>query len=222
MIRVALLSMVVALSGAMVPGPLFAVTLYEARLVGWSAGVWLIAGHMLAELLLVALLFIGLGGVLKRPLVTRTIGIIGGAVLLYLAWGMVATALGQAPLATEQAAATHTPAGLILQGLLLTVINPYWYIWWATAGIGLVAAQTGRHGRRAWPVFFTGHILGDYLWYVAVSTTIAIAGSFISDALYRGLIVICGAFVAALGVGFLIVSLRPRPREDSPAPEGTS
>lgn len=44
---------------------------------------------MVAELLLLIGIRVGLGRVLQRPAVTRGIGLIGGVMLLYFAWGMV-------------------------------------------------------------------------------------------------------------------------------------
>jgi threonine/homoserine/homoserine lactone efflux protein len=205
MIQVALVSLAVAFSGAVVPGPLFAMTLAQARLVGWTAGVWLIAGHMLAELALVGLLYAGLGAALKRPAVTRTVGLVGGAVLCYFAWDMAHAAA--APVAAHAGGALSI-LGLVLRGLVLSVVNPYWYIWWATAGIGLIAAQSATHGRRAWPVFFAGHILGDTLWYVFVAVLIAVSGAFLSDAVFRTLIYACAAGVAVLGLVFAVHAVR--------------
>ncbi len=209
--RVFFVSLAVALSGAVVPGPLFAMTLYQARLVGWSAGIWIIVGHLLAELAVVALLYAGLGAALKRPVVTRVIGLVGGAVLLYFAWEMARTALLSGALAGAAGGNALSALGLVGQGLVLTLLNPYWYIWWATAGVALIAAQSARHGGRAWPVFFSGHILGDYLWYQLVALLIAVSGRFLSDGTFRGLIIACAAGVAALGMWFIIGAARPRP-----------
>lgn len=207
MIRVFVLSMTLALSGAVVPGPLFAMTLYQARLVGWTAGIWLMVGHMLTELVLVALLYAGLGAVLKRPAVMRIIGLIGGVVLLYFAWSMARAALAPGLHAGASGGAL-TVFGLIGNGVALTLTNPYWYLWWATAGVAIIAAQSARHGRVAWPVFFTGHIFGDNLWYVLVAVLVAVSGRFLDDGAFRMLILICSVGVGALGIGFLVHAFR--------------
>ena len=204
MIGVVLLSMLVAFSGAIVPGPLFVATLNQALLVGWSAGLWLSVGHLLAELALVIAIAAGLGGVLRKPSVSRLVGIIGGLVLLYFAWGMLTSGyLTQLPEARHVRGAAMSIGMLIGQGALLSVTNPYWHLWWATAGIGLIAQQTGQYGPRAWSAFFIGHELGDFLWYVAVSTLVALGGNLLNPAVHRGLILTCGLGIAVLGVLFL-------------------
>ena len=216
MIRVALLSMLVAFSGAIVPGPLFAVTLEQALRVGWSAGLWLCVGHLLVELALVIAISAGLGSVLQRPSVTRLVGVVGGMVLCYFAWGMLTTALSGHLAPAQSAGHAAMSIGMLIgQGALLSVTNPYWHLWWATAGIGLIAHQTGRYGRRAWTAFFIGHELGDFIWYVAVSTVIAVSRHFFSASVHRGLILICGAGIALLGVTFLVRALLPRAARES-------
>jgi threonine/homoserine/homoserine lactone efflux protein len=206
MIRLAVLSMMVAFTGAIVPGPLFAVALQQALLVGWTAGLWLSVGHMLAELGLLAVLRAGLGGLLKRLVVARAIGIVGGAVMLYFAWGMVTTALG-GPIAT---AAHHghrlglSAVALVGQGVALSIFNPYWIIWWATVGMGLIASQLSKSGNRAWAVFFVGHTLADFIWYVGITLLIGFGGALLPQSVHRGLILVCGAGLAVLGVLFLV------------------
>ena len=201
--------MLVAFSGAIVPGPLFAVTLEQALRVGWTAGLWLCLGHLLAELALVAAIAAGLGGVLRKPLITRGVGLLGGLVLLYFAWGMITSAPPAASGATPHAPVVAMSMGMLIgQGILLSVTNPYWHLWWATAGIGLIAQQTGKHGPRAWAAFFIGHELGDFIWYVAVSTLVALGGNFLNPTFHHGLILVCGIGIAVLGVLFLLRAIR--------------
>jgi threonine/homoserine/homoserine lactone efflux protein len=216
MIGTFFLSLLIGLSGATIPGPLFALTVQQALAVGWTAGLWLMIGHMLAEGALVTGLRFGLGRFLQRPLVTRVVGLVGGSVLLYLAWGMLATALQGRLSARGAAAAGMSPFELVGSGFLLTVTNPTWYIWWATAGVALIAARVESQRERTWPVFFTGHILADYLWYILVSTLVAVGGSFLSPAVHRAVILVCGTGVAIIGLYFVLRPLLEK-RENTPS-----
>ncbi|MHB9131681.1 MAG: LysE family transporter [Armatimonadota bacterium] len=204
MIAVFFLSLLVGFSGALMPGPMFAVTVQQALLVGWSVGLWISIGHVLAELALFVALRFGLGDLLTRRTVTRVISVVGGAVLLYLAWGMFQTALHGVLAHGASAKGAMTYGKLIGQGAILSLTNPTWHVWWATVGIGLIASQIAKHGRRAWPVFFVGHTLADFIWYVGLSTIIAMSGSFFNERLHRGLILLCAAGVTAIGVKFLL------------------
>jgi threonine/homoserine/homoserine lactone efflux protein len=218
MIGVFLVSLLTAFSGAIVPGTLFALVINQALLTGWMAGVWIITGHALAELALLVALRVGLGAFLRRKAVTRVIGLVGGAVLLYFAWSMVDLAHhGSLRTAGDEHAAAMSVGVLILQGAAVSVLNPYWHLWWATVGVGLVATQSARHGGNAWPTFFTGHILADYLWYVAISVLVALGGKAVDPAVHRIIILVCAGFIAVMGLSFLLAPLRETLRPQ-PAP----
>jgi threonine/homoserine/homoserine lactone efflux protein len=129
-------SFVLALSGALMPGPLLAATVGESVRHGPRAGPLLIAGHAVLEFALVAALFLGLAPLLTDHKVTAVIGIAGGAVLLWTAFGMVRT-LPVLSL-TKDKAMNRGQGRLIVSGILLSLSNPYWTIWWATFGLAYI------------------------------------------------------------------------------------
>ncbi|MEK6655195.1 MAG: LysE family transporter, partial [Thermodesulfobacteriota bacterium] len=59
-------SFLIALSGAMMPGPLLTAAIGEASRRGFIAGPLLVAGHGILELVLVAALLLGLAPYLQR------------------------------------------------------------------------------------------------------------------------------------------------------------
>ncbi len=77
-------SFILALSGALMPGPLFTLTVAEAARRGTRAGPMIITGHGLLELLLVVAVIKGLGPFLKEPPVIGTIALLGGIILLVM------------------------------------------------------------------------------------------------------------------------------------------
>ena len=81
---------------------------------------------------------------------------------------------------------------LILSGILMSLVNPYWSIWWATIGLGYILHSMNA-GTMGVVAFFTGHILGDLFWYAAVSTAIWKGRQLLSDRGYRILIGTCAA-----------------------------
>jgi len=203
MIALFFLSLFVGFSGAVVPGPLFAYTVGQALAFGWMAGVWLSLGHVMAEVLLVLGLRAGLGDFLQRPKTVRVIGLLGGAVLLYFAWGML-TMHVTAVVTTNGAVISPGVFGLLVKGMLLTLVNPYFYLWWATIGIGMITTQADKLGPSAWGVFLCGHGLADVIWYVAVSVILAVSGSFFSPVIHHAIIVTAGIGVAILGMVFIV------------------
>jgi threonine/homoserine/homoserine lactone efflux protein len=189
-------SFVIALSGALMPGPLFTITLSESARRGFLAGPLIVLGHGMLELALVLLLLLGLGPVLKDDRILGSIALLGAVVLIWMALGMIrslpALSLNTAGAGSE---GTHP----VWAGILMSLANPYWILWWATIGLGytMYSWQQGPAGVIA---FFLGHIAADLGWYAAVSFTVSRGRQFMSDRLYRG--VVAGCAVALLGFGF--------------------
>ena len=75
-------SFILALSGALMPGPLLTVTVAESARAGFRAGPLLITGHAALEFLLVIAIVLGLGPFLKSPPVMGVIALVGGGILL--------------------------------------------------------------------------------------------------------------------------------------------
>ena len=82
-------SFVVALSGALMPGPLLTITVSESARRGWIAGPLIILGHGILELLLVVAISFGFGEALTRGHVLSSISVIGGAILFWMGWSML-------------------------------------------------------------------------------------------------------------------------------------
>ncbi len=81
-------SFVIALSGALMPGPLLTATISESsRRV--SAGPLMIAGHAILELALVVALFLGLAPFFQMPAVFAVSALAGAVILIWMAAGML-------------------------------------------------------------------------------------------------------------------------------------
>jgi len=103
-----------------------------------------------------------------------------------------------------QMAEGHEKARLspVLVGMLASLSNPYWTLWWATIGLGyLVAAM--EYGVRGIAAFFLGHIAADYAWYALVSLGISRGKKFLKDRTYQLMIRCCGLFLVGFAVWFL-------------------
>ena len=192
------MAFVVGLSGAMMPGPLLAVTIRESTRRGAWAGPLLIVGHAILEAVLVAALVFGLAGVFKHPLVIILISFAGGAMMCRMGWDMIRSAK-TLTLALE----TGRDGGMhpVLAGIAVSLANPYWTIWWATIGLGYLVMGL----KFGWPgilAFFSGHIAADFAWYTLVGVGVAQGRQFLSDVSYRRLIMLCGAVLLLFGAWF--------------------
>jgi threonine/homoserine/homoserine lactone efflux protein len=93
MLTIFLNSLLIAYTGALMPGSLLTYTIDKGMKKGPSSGLLIILGHSLLELLIVVLILSGLGPYLGLLYVKAAIGFAGGAVLIYLGIGMIREAV---------------------------------------------------------------------------------------------------------------------------------
>lgn len=195
-------SFVVALSGALMPGPLLAVTIAESAKRGHSAGPLLVLGHAILEFCFVAVVLLcGLAGAgfIGHPMVVRVAGLAGGIMLGWMGLGMLRSSRRTALDCTAAAKTTMHP---VVAGIVVSLLNPYWIFWWATIGISylVIGIQFGAAGVAA---FFVGHIMADLTWYWLVSAAAAKGRRILPDAVYRKIIACCGCLLVVFGAWFL-------------------
>lgn len=195
-------NLVVGFSGAMMPGPLLTVTINESARRGFKAGPLIVLGHAILELVLVAGLMLGLSNMFKSPSFGAVVGIVGGALLLWMGFDMVKNAWRGTLSLDLEVTDKKALMGPVLLGIVVSLSNPYWSLWWATFGLKQIngAWVLGIGGLGA---FYTGHILADLVWYSAVAGAVAGGRRLMSDRVYRWIIGACGIFLMWLGVGFI-------------------
>lgn len=196
-------SFIIALSGAMMPGPLLTVTISESSRRGAITGPLLITGHAILEFILIIGLLIGIEPVLKHELFFITIALTGGIIILWMAWGMFRSL---PILSVNREAKTGKKNNLLLSGILLSIANPYWIIWWATIGIGYIA-YTRELGLADIFIFFIGHIAGDFIWYTAISLAVSKGKKLFTDRIYRIIIAVCAVFLSCFAIYLVITAV---------------
>ncbi len=200
-------SLLVGLSGAVAPGPLLTAVIGDVARTGFWAAPLLVLGHALLELLVVLTLARGLARAIRHPTVLRTIAALGGITLLVLGADLARAAwTGAVHLGEAQAApAAALP---ILTGIVVSVSNPYWVLWWAMVGASYTALALHRGGNLALGAFYIGHIAADFGWYVLIALLL-IAGQQLFDAeVYRFVVGLAGAFLVAMGLFFIAAAIR--------------
>jgi threonine/homoserine/homoserine lactone efflux protein len=193
-------SFIVALSGALMPGPLLTLTVGEAARRGFWAGPLIIVGHALLELALVLLILAGVGVWLHRPLVLGLVGVGGAAMMGWMGLGLLkASRHGHLEFHSKGESGLNP----IVSGVLMSAANPYWLIWWLTIGLGYVMFSM-KYGWLGVVLFFIGHILADFAWYTLVAAAVAQGRRLISDRLYQGFLAGCGVFLFGFGGYFAV------------------
>jgi threonine/homoserine/homoserine lactone efflux protein len=232
-------SFVISLSGALMPGPLFTLSVRETLRRGFWVGPLLATGHALIELALVVGLALGLSRFLAEGKGTAAVALLGGLFLIWMGYEMLRTAPRQelrlapqpvpipipiedppwrasrmtyrqrllAAMRGSDAPATSSrirsmSAVLVPAGVLASVANPYWIIWWATIGMAYIDKALD-HGAAGVGSFFTAHILSDFAWLSIVAFALVTGRRLMSTPVYRAILMVCGAFLVGLGGWFI-------------------
>ncbi|OCC14428.1 lysine exporter protein (LysE/YggA) [Dissulfuribacter thermophilus] len=198
-------SFILALSGALMPGPLLTVTIAESIKKGFWAGPLIITGHSLLELCLIILILLGLGPYLKIPMVMGTIAFIGGIMLLWMGYSMFKEASNLSLSFAEKKQEVSNPNGknTLLLGIIFSISNPYWTLWWVTIGLGYLTSAI-KFGSIGIISFFIGHIAADYTWYSIVSFGTSKGSALIGDHHYRTIIRCCAICLVLFGSWFVV------------------
>ncbi len=187
---------IISISGAMQPGPVTATAITMGTRNRW-AGSLLAVGHGIVEFPLMVLIIFGLGAIFQKTSAQIIIGIAGGLVLLYMAYGMFKTA--SRPVAVQAGARKDKP---ILAGIVLTVSNPYFLIWWATVGLGLATNAT-NFGLYAFVLFAIVHWLVDLIWVTALSLASFHGTTLFGPKVQQRVMQVCAGAMLFFGLFFL-------------------
>ena len=193
---------VVGLSGAMSPGPYLTVTITRTLSKGRLSAALMLLGHAILEGALLVGFAFGLQEFLKRPSVASVMALAGGAVLLWMGFGLLKGSYTGTIAADLEAAEEPSRLGPVFQGILVSLSNPYWTLWWATIGVKL-AADGLAIGTVGVIAFFIGHQLADIVWYGFVIGAVSAGRGLLSEPVYRGIIAVLALFLVYLGMTFV-------------------
>ena len=195
----------VTVSGALAPGPLFFANIAKGAELGARSGLIFAVAHTMVEFGLVMLLSLGLF-VIDSELVRTVIGIAGGIVLVGFGVTQVYGSFKPSPQRSEERGKASSRR-LLLLGLALTGLNPFFIIWWLTAGAQLIVIALEFASLAGVLLMYVCHVWMDYVWLAGTAylakTGIRVAGL----KWYRALTAVFGAVIVYFGVTFLINSI---------------
>ncbi len=182
------------MSGVLLPGPLFAVTIEKAT--KWkTAGALIALGHGVIEFPLMFLIYFVLSQLVLPTAVQIGIGLVGGAFMIYM--GVQAFRNRK----KEETLKTNSSRDSLLAGLWTTAANAGFILWWLTVGTELIlnAEQFGLLGFTA----FAGiHWLCDLAWYSAFALAIYTSRRFWTKRVHQVVALFCVAVFIGFGVYF--------------------
>ena len=192
-------SFCIALSGALVPGPLLTLVISESTKRGFKSGPLVIAGHAIIEVLMVLLIVLGFSKFIAGGNILKIIAIFGSLILIYFAIDMFRSIPG---LSIDVKTNSKPSGNLTLLGVTSSLANPYWSIWWLSIGMGLLLSAKNL-GVMGVAIFFLGHILADLGFYSVVSFSMSRGRKFLSLKIYKAIIFSCALTLLIFGLFFL-------------------
>jgi len=190
----------ISLSGVMMPGPVFAMAVakgYKDR----KAGILIALGHAAVEFPLMFLIYFGFTWFFSSITVQKVISFVGGLILIYTGLHLFKT----------QKKKNEEPAGSkrssFVVGVLTTVANPYFFLWWITIGAALILSASA-FGFTAFLVFTMVHWSCDLLWDAFVSATVYGTRRFWTEKAYKLVFAFCFVVLVGFGVWFIFSALR--------------
>jgi len=203
MIEIFIFSFLVALTGALSPGPLLTFTIYKSlkQKRGYLAGIYIILGHATLELTLIIVLLAGASFFFQNIVFLTVIGIIGG-ILLVVYGLLVIRDVFKTKIEIEFVNSHKGFKGnSFLGGIIVSLSNPYWVFWWAVIGLGFLISYTVSFANPlGLLLFFLGHELGDAVWYFPISTIAYFGGKSLNPKIFRYILIACGAFMIIFGI----------------------
>ena len=201
------------LSGALIPGPLFAFVISDTLKKGALSGPLTIIGHISVEIPLIAALVV-LGFELKNYFTQFEFLIyaIGGIALVLMSLFIIKEAKAaklrlrgeEIGNEIEMRGAKYKYTSSIFGGLLLTAFNPSFIPWWLTiGGMTLVVGLESPIWNGVLLVIL-GHFLSDFAWYSFVSFSFAKGKNFFVGRRYELTMLVIAIFLIAFGVLFFV------------------
>ena len=181
----------ISLSGVMAPGPITTIVIGKGNRSP-HAGALVAIGHGLVEIPLMIAIFFGVGQLLSLPYIKNGIALIGGIFLLFLAYGMLKS------LQHEEIQKHTLQTSSVFAGILLTVANPYFLVWWATVGASLIARSI-EFGLMGFITFAAFHWLCDFGWDYALSALSFKGSQTFGRKFQKGTILLSGLLLVFFG-----------------------
>jgi threonine/homoserine/homoserine lactone efflux protein len=194
---------VISLSGVLMPGPLFAVTIQKAY-KRKSAGALIAVGHAIIEFPLMFVIFFVLSQFKIPSVVQVVVGLVGGSMMVFMG---VQTFRKRNK--TEEALVSSNRDS-VLAGIYTTAVNAGFILWWLTIGTTLIL-NAQLFGLIGFSLFAGVHWLSDLSFYTVIALAIFKSQQLWSQRwnqqVRMGITLFCVAVFIGFGVYFIGSSL---------------
>jgi threonine/homoserine/homoserine lactone efflux protein len=200
MLPILLSVVVISLSGVMMPGPMFAVTLAKSFKSPF-AGAQISLGHAVVEVPVILLIYFGFAQIFEDKLVQIILSLAGGAMIVWLGVSMFRARARVVREGKDLSYSAFT-AGIITSGL-----NPFFLLWWATVG-SLLVVRFLEFGLGGLAIFTISHWLVDLVWLSFVSVLVYRTHRFWGKRFQEGVFITNSLLLVGFGVWFMVSGIQ--------------
>lgn len=200
MLPILLSVVVISLSGVMMPGPMFAVTLaksYKSPL----AGAQMSLGHAVIEVPLILLIYFGFAQFFQNITVQLVLSILGGGMIIWLGINMFRA---RKEVVQE---GKNLRYNAFVAGILTSGLNPFFLVWWATVGIMLIM-KVLDFGAMGLALFVVVHWMCDLVWLSFVSILVYRTHSLWGKKSREWVFIGCSLLLVGFGGWFLVSGIK--------------
>lgn len=187
--------LLISLTGVLMPGPLFAVTLEKASKSKIS-GALIAVGHGIVEFPLMFLIFFILSQFEIPSLVQVAVGLIGGSLMVFMG---VQTFRNRHK---QEKTSVNVRRESVLAGIYTTAANAGFILWWLTIGTTLIL-NAQLFGLLGFSIFAGVHWLCDFSWYTVAALLIFKSQRFWTKRTQIGITLFCVAVFIGFGIYFM-------------------
>jgi threonine/homoserine/homoserine lactone efflux protein len=191
---------VTSLSGVMMPGPMFTVTLAKSLKSPW-AGMLVSFGHAVIEVPLILLIYLGLKEFFQNEILQVVLSVLGGGMIVWMAIDLFRS---RKKIIRE---GKDTKYNAFTAGILMSGLNPFFLFWWATVGSLLLTQFIDAVGTWGLPFFIVVHWLCDFVWLSVVSFTIFKTHSFWGQKVQEWVFIVLSLALLYFGGQFIVKGL---------------
>jgi threonine/homoserine/homoserine lactone efflux protein len=184
-----------SLSGVMMPGPMFTVTLAKSLKSPW-AGVQVSLGHAVIEVPLILLIYFGVAQFFQDMIVQLVLSVVGGGMIIWMGAGLFRA---RSELVRKGRDTTYNA---FVAGILMSGLNPFFLVWWVTVG-SLLLMNFLAFSPQGLALFIIVHWLCDLVWLSLVSFSIYKTHSFLSQRIQEWIFIACSLGLVYFGGYFI-------------------
>jgi len=193
------LGLLVGFSGAIIPGPLLAFTVFDTSRKKRVTGPRIILGHAVWESVIILIILLGFGGLITQNILI--IYILGGVALAVIGISMIRSKGKEINMDTSRVNSSF------VGGIFYTAFNPTQPLWWATGGLALLLTGLEMMSVVGVLVVTAGHWLSDLAYYSFVSFAVKRNEQHIVPH-QKTVAIVLGVFMMLLGAYFLVQSVQ--------------